>query len=377
LILILADLLISPIKEENRSMSRSLIRRRGFTLIELLVVIAIIGILVALLLPAVQKVRESAGRAQCQNNMKQMGLALHMYHDSFLLFPWGHQDTVSTEPTVCPASVGGTGMGLPWSVMILPFLEQNALYSQFNILAGCNQTPNCDGSSTSLGTNKVKTYICPSSPSNGQVIQDNWDYLPANNGPWPPTGYDANGNPYPGAWQNTFYISLSDYVSTSGVGSSYKNPLLALAPYNNTFVYPEPANGVMQDNQQYRITDITDGTSNTSLVGELGGRGNLWVMGQILDSPPYSLGYGAPSGGGWEDTFAGENWLEALPSPPLPSSFCPINCVNAAGYYSFHGVGANFLLADGSVRMVSTSTAPWIVMELITLNSGFPMPQLP
>jgi len=322
---------------------------------------AIIAVLIGLLLPAVQKVRESAQRAQCMNNLKQMGVACHNYHDNNGFFPWGHQDVVTSNAALYPVSAGGTGLGLPWSVSILPYLEQNALYVQFNTTAACNQTPNCDGTNnpaTSPGVNPLKVYICPSSPSGGKVILDNYDYLPANNGPWP-----ATNSPIAGAWQNTFYVSLSDYVSTGGSADGFNQ--VANAPQNRD-------DGVMQDDFQVRIVDITDGASNTSMVGELGGRGNLWVLGKIFDSPPYPLGF-AVQGGGWADTYSGENWLESLTNAPpganVPAA-CPINCINANGYYAFHPNGANFLLADGSVRSIAANTTPAVIANLITIAGG-------
>jgi prepilin-type N-terminal cleavage/methylation domain-containing protein len=210
-------------------------RRRGFTLIELLVVIAIIAILIGLLLPAVQKVREAAARVQCQNNLKQMALALHSYHDVNKTFPWGHQDS--------------TYYSLPWAVFILPYLEQDNLYRLFdttkNFYDPTNQGPQAQ--------TRVAVYCCPSSPSNGKVFTDTWTA---------PNEIGVN---------LSWTVSASDYVSTAGVQWGY---LTKWYPS-----YPASGAGVMQGIRPMSIPQITDGTSNTFLVGENGGGPDLYARG--------------------------------------------------------------------------------------------------
>src|SRR5438105_4192671 len=154
---------------------------RAFTLIELLVVIAIIAVLVGLLLPAVQKVREAGNRMTCQNNMKQMGIALHMYHDTYAKFPYGADDGYRDNSGNCFSS-------LPWGVSILPYVEQDNLFRQFNTnwkhpgpTPALNSTFNNAPNNTDVpdpalnpAANKLKIYMCPSSPSQGAIFQDTW-----------------------------------------------------------------------------------------------------------------------------------------------------------------------------------------------------------
>jgi len=323
--------------------------RAGFTLIELLVVIAIIAVLIGLLLPAVQKVREAAARMSCQNNLKQMGLALHSYHDANQKFPWGHQDS-------------GGFFSLPWAVFILPYIEQSNLYNKFDtkkpFIDPANQGPQA--------ATRVPVYCCPSSPSNGKVFTDTW------------TAPNEIG-------QNlTWTVSASDYVCTGGVQGGYRGKF-----YNP---YPGTIDGVMQDNKPYSIPMITDGTSNTFLVGENGGGPDLYARGKLIASAPNYTGapsgFGGVEGHAWADTMNGEVWSgngtdfatgmddssRGLGNP----NTCILNCNNSGanhgGWYSFHTGVVNFCFADGSVRSISDSTSGKIVLELVTAASGVVIP---
>lgn len=204
--------------------------RRGFTLIELLVVIAIIAILIGLLLPAVQKVREAASRMQCQNNLKQMGLALHNYHDSVKSFPPAVADT--TPPLLAgPATNSDSrdpGWGPTWQVLILPYIEQDALYKQWNFSLGAQNNPQV----TSV---PVNIYICPSDTKR------------------PPNLLNANGLVH--------NMARGNYGINGGAGLGENNNV-----FNNNH-----RRGLTHFRQRFAagVSDVKDGTSNTVAVTEL------------------------------------------------------------------------------------------------------------
>jgi prepilin-type N-terminal cleavage/methylation domain-containing protein/prepilin-type processing-associated H-X9-DG protein len=325
-------------------------RRKGFTLIELLVVIAIIAVLIGLLLPAVQKVREAANRMKCYNNLKQMGLALHNYHDTNGTFPWGHQDS--------------TYYSLPWAVFILPYLEQDSLYKQFDTTKAFNDPVNQGPQART----RVAVYCCPSSPSNGKVFTDTW------------TAPNEIG-------QNlTWTVSASDYVCTGGVQGGYRGKFYTNYPGGSAI------DGVMQDNRTLRIADILDGTSNTFFVGENGGGPDLYARGRLIASAPNYTGappgFGGVEGHAWADTMNGEVWsgngfdfatgLDDSQRGFGNPNTCILNCNNSGanhgGWYSFHSGVVNFAFADGSVRSIADNTSGKIVLELITAASGIVVP---
>jgi prepilin-type N-terminal cleavage/methylation domain-containing protein/prepilin-type processing-associated H-X9-DG protein len=307
--------------------------RRGFTLIELLVVIAIIAVLIGLLLPAVQKVREAAARMSCQNNLKQLGLALHNYHDANSCFPPGRVKI-------------GTVDYHGWIAYTLPYLEQNNLARQINLAL-----PYADPNNIAAGLNHLSVLTCPSAPGGRDSS----------------TGAMTDYSAISIYMSNALAATQNFTVPYGNVGSSFINSglLLRLAPA--TLAGPFTGN---------RISTITDGTSNTIAVAECAGRPQSWLSGR-MDSTGTFINSGGTHQGRWIDP---NNWLEvfgfdlttdtqgwpiAKATPP-----CAINCVNSKEVYAFHTGGANAAFADGSVHFLNASMDLPTLRALITIRGG-------
>jgi prepilin-type N-terminal cleavage/methylation domain-containing protein len=279
--------------------------RKGFTLIELLVVIAIIAVLIGLLLPAVQKVREAAARSTCQNNLKQIGTGLHNYHGANGRFPPG-----------CIGSGGTTTAPVPawgWPVLILPHIEQDNLY---RLLDPTNKTLQ-----SALTTNlaalqtPLKMFLCPSDPDGTQgQMNDNRPFKSA----------------VPG---QTIFIAKSDYVGNGGNAGG---------------------DGIFAADSLVRITDVTDGSSNTLLVGERDSKEGRWA--------------GFWAGQSQESAVTGTLPLWALTNHRMMDGNAGTVTDATQCFGSAHTRGAYFLLCDGSVRFIRadvewSSASPWLTFN--------------
>jgi prepilin-type N-terminal cleavage/methylation domain-containing protein/prepilin-type processing-associated H-X9-DG protein len=325
--------------------------RRGFTLIELLVVIAIIGILIGLLLPAVQKVREAAARIKCTNNLKQIGLALHNYHDANNRFPPGYVDG-NTDPNSTPDNDVGPGWG--WATFLLPYVEQDNLFKQINL-----SQPVGAGVNAQVSLQPLTIYQCPSDPyqqafpvydssfSNPIATVAHGNYVGCNG--WEECFNGAGGNPQPGPGAD----GLSGAFGQGGVGLFYRNSRTTFA-------------------------SVTDGLSNTIVVGERsgnhapstwtgavpGGRCPAWMA--TIPPAPYS----PPPGPAYDNADFGEALVLAHGNGThLPSADFPI--FDPDTFYSMHtGQGANFLFGDGSVHFLTSGINPVTYQALCTIAGG-------
>jgi prepilin-type N-terminal cleavage/methylation domain-containing protein/prepilin-type processing-associated H-X9-DG protein len=335
------------------------IRRSAFTLIELLVVIAIIAVLIGLLLSAVQRVRQAADRLACQNNLKQLGLALHNYAgDHNNAFPPGNILTIT------PSSVNAVS----WGTLILPYIEQSALYSKYDLKSAAFPPPYGLASNIAVISTPLNMFVCPSVPSAADARIYTYD-LTAEADAYTRTTFP------PGAFQYT--AAPSDYTGINGVRASlWKNLTRNGYP---TSAHTSDEDGILREDVPCPLASVTDGLSNTILLGELAGKPNWYVRGQERAIPaPYQP---AQEGGGWGDLMIGDNWLVGVDGdcttqdPPglatvIGTCNRRFNGESMSGFYSFHSGGVNAVMGDGSVRFITDSTDPFVILALVTKAGG-------
>ena len=305
-------------------------KRNAFTLVELLVVIAIIGILIGLLLPAVQKVRAAAARLQCCNNLKQLGLAMHSHHDTTGTFPPAYVNTGEFYRGSSYYITHG------WAPFLLPYIEQQAIYDlyrwEYPLYAPENQP---------VVTHRLKVLQCPSAPE-----QDRYMTFDA---------YAAFGTK----------AACGDYTITLGVdaGLAQRGWVDSVGDYRGALTnMPAPAMMVSPTRIGTRLADIADGTSTTILLTEDAGRPRLWQAGKA--GPDQAI-----KGGPW-DHYLGSIILLGSTSDGTQPGQCALNCINDREVYAFHTGGANAVFVDGHLQFLKVGMDIRIMARLITRAGG-------
>ncbi len=306
-------------------------RRGGFTLIELLVVIAIIAILIGLLLPAVQKVRDAAARTQCSNNLKQASLAVFNYESTYRSLP------TSTRP---PGFT--TAPRISWTIGLLPFIEQQNVRNLYDL------TSNWDSPNNLVLTSQpIKIFKCPSSPNPSLL----------------------DGDPQTNVWN---LVAVSDYAASVGI-----SPLAT-----NINTTGQVIKGMLPKNETATLGAVSDGLSNTLMLIESVGRPQIYQMGRPVGSVPTQK----INGGGWARPASDMDFLPSTPDGTTFPGSCAVGCTNGYNYpayaappfgtegtsapYSGHAGIIVSAFGDGSVRTISNSISLYTFATLVTASNG-------
>ncbi|WP_020473461.1 DUF1559 domain-containing protein [Zavarzinella formosa] len=330
----------------GRTLPRTSVTRRGFTLIELLVVIAIIAILIGLLLPAVQKIREAANRLKCQNNLKQIGLSFHGFHDVNQGFPPRRTAFGVVNPNHAYAG---------WGWYILPYIEQTTVDGQMNVKYDFYDSVNQAAAATNL-----PVFRCPTSPVRPQITisaKASTSSL-----------HTGDGVTY------TASCGLNDYMTSNGVAMPADGYGLGWTINSNN------KRDALDDERFVPMSEHTDGLSNNAIVFEQAGRPQIWELGKKVGDETASngsrgtwAGYGSIAIWTYDptsvSTTTGKMTRNSSSTANSASILtCILNCSNQQSVYSFHTSGASFLMGDGSVRFATPNLngrllAQWLVKD--------------
>lgn len=322
-------------------------RKRGFTLVELLVVIAIIGILVALLLPAVQAAREAARRMSCGNNLKQLGIALHNYADKTReALPRGAE---INRGLACCCNNADWMSGTTLHTMLLPFLEQQPLYDQYNMNVPWFMQAN------NVINQRLPTLLCPSAREHRIQTVSVAPTTPAFTAVVP--NPEVHPHNYPGAG------TLHGWGGCGRHGNEQQNGIFS-ARYG---ILEE--NGTRAD-PRIRLASIVDGTSNTIAFAETAQGKPTYVNGAL------NAQYGGWRGRGWADPFYNSTWFSIGPLSTPNSLVSQYGGWNASNATSYHPGGIQACLADGSVRFITERIVGsiWFAMGTPATGDTFQMP---
>ncbi len=327
--------------------------RRGMAPLELLVVAGLIIVLLSLLIPALQATRRRANRATCENNIKQLGLALLQYEEAFGRLPGSYMLYAQTR--VNQLTLHG------WGAAVLPYLELSALSRGYDWRLGPSDDSPVGISNSGVISIQVATVRCPSASRISGPYQVDI----------PPNSF------WPGSPQRAFQAAPADYCVASGVRG-----LLAAAAYHGAA--GGDRHGAMRPwitidgrtlSRPVGVGDLRDGSSYTALLGErVGGDALFAGRGRWRTTSKIYQQRAATNGGGWGDPLNGEHWLAGSPPSGMPEEpiggECSINCTNLRGYgfYSFHPAGANFLSGDGAVHFLSKEVAPNVITAFLTAD---------